>query len=64
MIVKRQDEHFPPDGDGMTDMDTVMDVVLDVKWNADGTLEIKGKTTGLDKAAASDVVGKHALPFP
>ena len=66
MIIKRHDEAFTQDKDGIIngDTETVMDVVLDVTWNADGTLEVKGKTKGLDAAAAGDVIGKHALPFP
>ncbi|HEV7556465.1 MAG TPA: tetratricopeptide repeat protein [Kofleriaceae bacterium] len=66
IIVKRHEDRYVPDPDGIVtgDTETVMDVVLDVKWNADGTLEVKGKTMGLDKAAAGDVIGKHALPFP
>ena len=66
IITKRRDDVFTRDRDGIMtgDMTTVMDVVLDVKWNADGTVEVKGKTKGLDSAAAGDVIGKHALPFP
>lgn len=39
-------------------------VALDVAWAADGTLTLAGKTTGLDKATASDLVGAHRLAFP
>ncbi|MDB4957629.1 MAG: hypothetical protein JWO36_5198 [Myxococcales bacterium] len=43
---------------------TTADIVLDLVLSKDKTLEIKGKTTGLDKGEASNVLGKHALVFP
>ena len=43
---------------------TTSDVKVTAKWTKDGKLEIAGKTTGLDKATAGDLVGTHALTFP
>jgi len=40
------------------------DIALDVTVAKDGTLEIKGRTTGLDKGESSNVLGKHRLVFP
>src|SRR5262249_54057037 len=39
------------------------DVALELSWTADG-VTVKGKTTGLEKGAASDLLGKHAIAFP
>lgn len=41
-----------------------IDVALDATRAADGTLTLAGKTKGLDKTTASDLVGPHALVFP
>lgn len=39
-------------------------VDLALRWGSDGSLEVKGKSTGLDGAEAARVLGKHALVFP
>ena len=43
---------------------TTTDIALDFTWSADGTVIVKGKTTGLDKGEAANVLGKHTLVFP
>lgn len=40
------------------------DIALEVSVSKDRTLEIKGRTTGLDSSESSNVLGKHRLVFP
>jgi hypothetical protein len=42
---------------------TVIDVALTLAWGKDGTLTLAGKTTGLDKDSASNLLGAHTISF-
>jgi tetratricopeptide (TPR) repeat protein len=63
---KHHEEAFVTAKDGTLwgDTQVTLDVALELAWKADGSLDVKGKTTGLDKGAAGDLLGAHALPFP
>ena len=39
-------------------------VALTIKWGKDGAFETAGKTTGVDKKEAQNLVGAHVLVFP
>ncbi len=62
---KHHEEMFVTAKDGTLWGDThvALDVSLVLTWKPDGTLEVTGKTTGLDKGAAGDLLGAHRLPF-
>ena len=65
IMLRRHQEVFTQDHGNITgDVALAVDVVLDATWTTDGSLELKGKTTGLDKEAAGDLVGTHKLSFP
>ena len=41
-----------------------VDVAFQLAWGKDGAVELTGKTKGLDKDEASNLLGKHTLVFP
>jgi hypothetical protein len=65
ILVKKHEQHQQdvyeePPGPAKT----ITDISLTLTWNKDGSLDIKGKTAGLDKAEAANLLGKHTLAFP
>lgn len=50
-VLTREQKEQPP----------VVDFSLAATWRANGSLELSGKTKGLDPSAAHDLVGPHAL---
>ena len=64
-IQLRKQEHHQDDAfdDKPGPTRTVTDLNLKLTWNKDGSLDLEGKTTGLDKAEAANLLGKHTLAF-
>jgi len=60
LLVDRYDQYDPDTGE----FPTKRDAKLTATWTTAGALELAGKTTGLDKATAADLVGTHTLTFP
>lgn len=65
VLVKKLEHHQDdPFEDKPGPTKTVTDINFTLVWNKDGSLEVKGKATGLDKTEAANLLGKHALAFP
>jgi tetratricopeptide (TPR) repeat protein len=64
LLVKKKETHQDDAfEDNAPAPKTIVDVDLSLTWSKDG-VEVKGKTTGLDKTEAANLLGKHTLVFP